>query len=322
MLRQPPLTPLIHSEKLGVHWGLDNLWFKNETTGLSGSFKDRGAVVAVREAFQQGYTTIVTASSGNAGAAIAAHAARAGLNAIILVDPTVASGKLRQIHAYGAEVRMIEGLFDQPSEQFIVLLKQIAKTEQAYLAFFWEPVNPVILEGFELIAEEIVQQLGQSPDVVLIPTGGGDHLVAQGRAYLLLWRHGWTHHVPQLVAVQPENACPLVDAVAHHLNDVPFRPNPQTIASGLRVAFSGRHALELIQQSEGTTPHYHMAVTASEDAIAETTKRLAETEGLWIEPSGVAALAAIPDLLSQQLIDPKACIVAPLTGAGWKDAPP
>lgn len=316
---QRSLTPLIHSKNLGSKWGLDHLWFKNETTGLSGSFKDRGALVAIRDAQRQGYQTIVTASSGNAGAAIAAHAAQAALHAVILVDPQVPSGKLRQIHAYGAEVRVIEGLFDQPSEQFIQMLKTLADSERAYLAFFWDPVNPVILQGFEVIAEEIVHQLGRVPDVVLFPTGGGDHLVAQGRAYLRLWHHGHIPHVPQLIAVQPEGSCPLVDAVAQELNFVPYRPNPRTAASGLRVAFSGDHALAMIQQSEGTEHHRHVAITVSEQAIAETQDVLARKEGLWIEASGVAALAAIPTLLHNGLLDPHACIVTPLTGAGWKD---
>lgn len=313
------MTPLVHSKRLGSQWGLDNLWLKNETASLSGSFKDRGALVAIRDAQHQGYKTIVTASSGNAGAAIAAHAARAGLHAVILVDPQVPLGKLRQIQAYGAEVRVIEGLFDQPSERFIQRLRALAKSERAYLAFFWEPVNPTILHGFELIAEEIVHQLGRAPDVVLIPTGGGDHLVAQGRAYLRLWHQGRISHVPQLIAVQPANSCPLVDAVVQGLNFVPYRANPQTMASGLRVAFSGDHALAMIQRSEGTKHRRHMAVTVSEKAIAEARDLLARQEGLWIEASGVAALAAIPDLLSGHLLDAHACIVSPLTGAGWKD---
>lgn len=314
-------TPLIRAHRLADWWGLESLWLKNESLGLSGSFKDRGAVVAVREAISKGYKKILTASSGNAGAATAARAAMYGVHAIVLVDPQAPTEKLRQIKAYGAEIKMIEGLFNQPSEQFVRTLKSIAVEEDAYLAFYWEPVNSAIIQGFEVIAEEIVCQLRIAPEVVLIPTGGGDHFVAQGRAYLRLWRQGVIDHVPQLIAVQPEGACPLVDAVKAGLHYIPYRANPTSIASGLRVAFSGQHALSLIKDSEGTGMHKHMAVTVTEDQIRETLRLLATLEGLWIEPSGVAALAAIPDLLEMGAFGPDALIVAPLTGAGWKDHP-
>lgn len=316
-----PLTPLVRAERLAEHWGLTQLWFKNETTGLSGSFKDRGAVVAIREAKHQGFRTIITASSGNAGAATAAHAARAGIRAIVLVDPDAPQGKLQQIQAYGAEIRRIPELFNQPSERFIQWLKEAAAQEEAYLAFYWEPVNPAIMQGFEVIAEEIVHQLGKAPDVVLIPTGGGDHLVAQGRAYLRLWRQGRIDHVPQLIAVQPEGACPLAEAVRAGLDYVPYRAGPVTMASGLKVAFSGQHALELIQKSEAVQGQKHLAMTASEEEIRAGVALLASMEGLWIEPSGVAALSVVPHLLQEGVIHPETLVVAPLTGAGWKDSP-
>ena len=275
--------------------------------------------MAIRQALQQGYRTIITASSGNAGAATAAHASRVGIRAIILVDPDVPEGKLRQIQTYGAEVRMIDGLFNQPSESFIRTIQDIASQEHAYLAFYWEPVNQGIMQGFEVIAEEIVTQLRGAPDVVLIPTGGGDHIVAQGRAYLRLWRQGRITHVPQLIAVQPEGARLLVDAVNAGLDYVPYRPNPQTIASGLRVAFSGQHALELIQHSDHLGYSKNQAISVTEDEIREGVALLAQLEGLWIEPSGAAAVSAIPKLLRSGLLNPNAVIVAPLTGAGWKD---
>lgn len=279
------MTPLERVPQLAQEWGLENLWVKNETLNLSGSFKDRGAIVAVREARHAGFKAIVTASSGNAGAAVAAHAARAGLQCTVVVGPHAPLQKLRQIRSYGAEIRTVEGLFDQPADSFIDQLWHIAKELDAYLAFFWEPVNPAIIQGFEVIAEEIVRQLGRAPDVVLIPTGGGDHLVAHARAYLRLWRTGVIDFVPQLIAVQPEGACPLIDALHHDWPEVRYRPNPETIASGLRVAFSGDHALHLMRHPEGTR-RPHVALTVSDDDIRRTQSLLGSREGLWIEPSG------------------------------------
>ena len=263
------MTPLEHVERLGKRVGVDNLWVKNETVNLSGSFKDRGAAVAIREALSGGFKRVVTASSGNAGASIAAHAARAGLAATVLVDPAAPPAKLRQIRAYGADVMMVDGLFNQPSDIFIDQISRIARDMDAYLAFFWEPVNQGIIQGFEVIAEEIISQLGQAPDVVVIPTGGGDHLVAHARAYTRLWRRGVTALVPQLVAVQPEGASPLVDAFRNHSPNVGFRPNPTTVASGLRVAFSGDHALRVLRDTTGTRAK-HLAATVSDEDIKST----------------------------------------------------
>lgn len=312
------MTPLERVPRLGDEWGLKNLWVKNETLNLSGSFKDRGAIVAVREAIHAGFKGIMTASSGNAGAAVAAHAARAGLHCTVVADPKAPPEKIRQIRSYGAEIRMVPNLFDQPADAFVEQLQRIAQELDAYLAFFWEPVNPAIIQGFEVIAEEIVDQLGRAPDVVLIPTGGGDHLVAHARAYLRMWRVGQIDYVPQLVAVQPEEACPLVDALQNEWPEVRYRPEPRTIASGLRVAFTGAHALHLMRHPEGTrTPHF--ARTVSDTEIRTAQALLATREGLWIEPSGAAGIAALPGLVASGDVDAAQVVVAVLTGAGWKD---
>ncbi len=313
------MTPLIQSHRLADAWGLRSLWLKNETVGISGSFKDRGAIVAVRETLLLGYHKIMTASSGNAGAAIAAHAARCGLDAIVVVDSNAPPHKVQQIQVYGADVRVIPGLFNQPTTSFVQTLQELAQREEAYLAFFWEPVNSAIIQGFEVIAEEIVGQLKRAPDVVIIPTGGGDHLVAHGRAYLRLWRQHRISQVPQLIAVQPEGACPLVDAINKGDYYLQYRPNPRTIASGLRVAFSGQHALELIRTSYATSHRKHTAIAVSDRDLSDAQQLLARYEGLWVEPSGVAGLAAIPQLLDRGTILPTDVIVVPLTGAGWKD---
>ncbi|NMP24981.1 pyridoxal-phosphate dependent enzyme [Sulfobacillus harzensis] len=312
------MTPLQHAERLRIHFGLTHLWVKNETVSLSGSFKDRGAVVAIREALSGGFRRVVTASSGNAGAAIAAHAARAGLGATVLVDPAAPPAKLRQIRAYGADIMVVDGLFNQPSDTFIEQISRIARDMDAYLAFFWEPVNQAIIQGFEVIAEEIVSQLGQAPDVVIIPTGGGDHLVAHARAYIRLWRRGVTAFVPQLVAVQPEGASPLVDAVRNDSPKVEYRPNPTTVASGLRVAFSGNHALQVLRDATGTRAK-HLATTVSDADIQMAQTLLGTFEGLWMEPSGAAGVGALPSLVAGGEIATDATIVAVLTGAGWKD---
>lgn len=286
------MTPLIKAERLGRRLGLSQLYLKNETVGATGSFKDRGAPVAMRLARAGGYARVMTASSGNAGAAVAAHALTAGLEAIVLVDPHVPESKLAQIRAYGATVRFEAGLYDQPREQFITHLRAIAEQNDAYLAFFWEPVNADILEGMEVIAEEIIAQLGKAPDAVFIPTGGGDHLVAQARLYRRMWRQGRIGHVPQLVAVQPEGAMPLVEAFEQGWESVPYRGNPRTMASGLRVAFSGDHALKSLREGEGTVEgHPHKAIAVSERALADAVGQLLRDESLWIEPSGSAGLA-------------------------------
>lgn len=242
-----------------------------------------------------------------------------GLKAVVLVDPEAPSGKLRQIRAYGAEIEFVTGLFDQPTESFIRLLHERAVQQEAYLAFFWEPVNPAIIQGFEVIAEEMVAQLGRAPEVVVVPTGGGDHLVGQARAFLRMWRQGKTKRVPRMVAVQAMGACPLVEALEGGMSAVPFHPSPATVASGLRVAFSGNHALEVIRQSEGCRES-HRAIAVSDEEIRQAQARLGTAEGLWIEPSGAAGVAALPRLMADGLIQPDSTVVVALTGGGWKEA--
>lgn len=313
-------TPLVHARRLGQRLGVSQLYLKNETVGVSGSFKDRGAVVAVRIAQAHGYRRLVTASSGNAGAAVAAHAAMAGLEAVVLVDPKVPETKLWQIRAFGATVQFHEGLYDKPREQFIAEIRRVAAKLDAYLAFFWEPVNPDILEGLEVIAEEILEQLGRAPDWVVIPTAGGDHLVAHARVYQRFWRQGRIAFVPRLVAVQPEGARPLVEAFREQMEQVPFRPHPVTMASGLRVAFSGDHALCTLKDGTGIRPgQTHRAETVSEAELEQAVSWLLHDEGLWIEPSGAAGMAVIPRGLDEGWMHQDDTVVVPLTGAGWKD---
>jgi threonine synthase len=313
-------TPLIRAARLAADWGIHRLYLKNEAVNPTGSFKDRGAAVAVQHALAGGYRRVLTASSGNAGAALAAAAARAGLDCIIVADPGTAPTKLYQAKRYGATVRLEAGVFDQPPEPFIGHLRALSVAADAYLAFFWEPVNPVILKAFSAIADECIDALGQAPDAVLVPTGGGDLLVGQGRGYQAAWRAGRIPHVPMMVAVQPERAAPLVEAWERKLPTVPFRPHPQTIASGLRVAFSGNHALAWLQDVSGLRDGVrHHAVRVTDEQIRETVSLLATREGLWIEPSGAAGLAALPILLEQHIIRDGWTVVAILTGAGWKE---
>jgi threonine synthase len=307
-------TPLVRSRRLGSSFGLENLFFKNEGRNPSGAFKDRGGATAAALARDAGARGMVTASSGNAAAAIATYAAAAGLRCLILLEPGNPTGKLRQVLAVGAQVLPVQDLFAHGPQSLTKLLTEVATRLDYYLTFIWAPVNPYILEGMKTISYEIAARLPDAPDVVVCPVGGGDMFTGQWRGYLELKRAGLISKLPRMIAVQSESAPPLLQAFRNKADRVTPLPYASSRLSGLNVPFTGDHALGVIRESGGT------AAGVTDDEAFAMQARLGREEGVWIEPTSATPLAALPGLLALGELHADERIVCLLSGAGFKDA--
>ncbi|MBW1996660.1 MAG: pyridoxal-phosphate dependent enzyme [Deltaproteobacteria bacterium] len=315
---QPPSlgegdTPLIPSRRTGQAMGLTRLYFKVEGCNPSGSFKDRVGVIAAGLALERGLKGIVTASSGNAAAAISAYSAAAGLKCLILIEPGSPASKIRQTIATGARVIPVEGVFDHGPEAISTMILQLAETLDYYPAFVWAPVNPYLLEGVKTMSYEIVARLGKAPDMVISPVGGGDMLAGEWRGYLELSRAGLTEGLPRMVGVQSSAAPPLVKAFRSASRRVKPLPCAGSRISGINVPFTGEHALEAVRESGG------IVIDVDDEEAFALQQRVAMDEGLWIEPVSAVPLAALKNLLDQGLVEKDDLIVCVMSGAGFKD---
>lgn len=306
-------TPLIPSRRIGQGMGLKNLFFKHEGCNPSGAFKDRAGALAAALAQEAGAKGVVTASSGNAAAALAAYAAAAGLGCLILLEPEAPPAKLRQIVLTGAKVLSVDNLFSRGPDAAADLILRVAEKLGYYPAFAWAPVNPYLVEAMKTISYEVTARLSEAPDAVVCPAGGGDLVTGQWRGYLELRRAGVITKLPRMIPVQSLSAPPLVEAFHKGLPRVMTLPYANSKISGINVAFSGEHALAAARESGG-------AVVGVEDDDVFATQRLMGTEeGLWVEPVSAAPVAALRNLVKQRLIDRNEKIVCILSGAGFKD---
>ncbi len=293
-------TPLIYCDTISEMLGVE-LYVKYEGANPTGSFKDRGMVMAVTKAKEQGRKIVICASTGNTSASAAAYAARAGLKAIVVIpEGKIALGKLSQAVMYGAEIVSIEGNFDEALE----IVKEVAQDGEIELV---NSVNPYRIEGQKTGAFEIVDQLeGQAPDVLAIPVGNAGNITAY-------WKGFKTYHdanqsgLPQMFGFQAEGASPIVQ------NKVV--KNPETVATAIRIGnpASWDKAVQAIDESHGLID----AVTDEE--ILEAYQLMTSKEGIFSEPASNASIAGLIKLHRQGRLKQGQRVVAVLTGNGLKD---
>ena len=303
----------LRARRLGAPLGLRNLFFKHEGVNPTGAFKDRLAALSVALAQEAGSRGLLSASSGNLGAALAAYCAAAALPCAILLEAGAPATKIRQMAATGARVLPIADLFAHDPETIAALMRDVARALDYYLAYAWAPVNPYILEASKTIAYEVVAQLDGPPDVVIVPAGGGDTLAAQWRGYRELQAAAVIERLPRLIAVQAIGAAPLLEAFKSGAEQVPILSQAASSISGINVPFSGDHALAAVRASGGRV------VAVADEEIREMQTRLARREGIWVEPVGSAPVAALSVLVREGAIRPDERVVCLLTGAGFKD---
>jgi threonine synthase len=286
-----------------------NLLLKDETRNPSGSFKDRLVAGAMSRAMSLGVAGIVSASSGNAGAAAACYAANAGLPAIIVCPEATPEGKLAQILAYGAELVRVPGHYGNSFQHAATLC---AETGYANLTTTY--LNPYGVDALRLIGQELYQQTGENrPDWIAIPTSSGPLVKGVFQGFM-----DCSGQVPRLIAAQSEGCAPIARAFDAGETDVHGWENPQTIASGISdplLAYpdEGSFTLSLVRKTNG------IARAVSDLSIKQAMVDLARQAGLFCEPTGAASLAAVRSLFLDGRIEASDTVVCIVTGHGFKD---
>lgn len=293
-------TPLIPGiwDGLTVHWKLEYL---NPT----GSFKDRGTALVMNDLIARGVSQVVEDSSGNAGASLAAYAARAGIRARVFVPAHASAAKRAQIAVYGAEVIPIPG----PRSEASRAAEAAAANGATYASHVWHPLT---LIGMATIAWEIWEQLGgRGPDWLIAPVGQGTLLLGAWRGFQALAEAGLIERPPRLVAAQAERCAPLALAWTAGYEEAAAVPPQPTIAEGVAIVrpIRSRALLQALRESRG------LVFTATEDEIVQAQTRLAHA-GLYVEPTSAVAVATLPQ--AQPYIAPGEVTVVVLTGSGLK----
>src|SRR2546428_1892323 len=268
-------TPLVHSRRLHERVGCRELYFKLELCNPTGSFKDRGMVVAVAKALESGSNTVLCASTGNTSASAAAYAAHCGLDAYVLVPHgNIAQGKLAQAVAHGACVLAVRGNFDEA----LRIARLISERHPVALV---NSVNPHRLEGQKTSAFEIVDALGDAPDLLFIPVGNAGNITAYWRGFVEYYQAECCSKKPRMMGWQAEGAAPIVrgEPVAE----------PRTVASAIRIGnpASWRFAEAARDESGGAIE------TVSDEEILEAYRLLAQEEGIFAEPASAAGGAGL-----------------------------
>jgi threonine synthase len=292
-------TPLVKLERLSEEWGVE-IYVKMEGTNPTGSFKDRGMVMAVAKAVEEGSKTIICASTGNTSAAAAAYAARAGLRSIIVIpEGKIALGKLAQALMYGAEIISIQGNFDQA----LKMVRNVSETEPITLV---NSVNPYRLEGQKTAAFEVCDQLGSAPDVLAIPVGNAGNISAYWKGFKEYDSKKGTG-LPRMLGFEAAGAAALVHNRVFE--------NPETIATAIRIGnpASWELAVNAVNESNGAFDE------VSDEEILAAYKKLASTEGIFAEPASCASIAGIYKSIKNGRIAKGTKIAAVLTGNGLKD---
>jgi threonine synthase len=303
-------TPLLETSRLGRRLGAKHLYVKDESLNPTGSFKARGLCLAVSMANELGVQELAIPSAGNAGGALAAYAARAGLPCHVVMPRDVPRANVAECEAYGADTRFVDGVITDAGRV----------VEELSAQFGWFDVStlkePYRIEGKKTMGYEIFEQLsGRLPDVIFYPTGGGTGMVGMWKAFEEMEALGWLDsRRPRMVSVQSTGCAPIVRAFESGAESAETWEDPRTIASGLRVprAIGDFLILRAIRESHGT------AVAVTDEAIEEAVATLAATEGIFAAPEGAACLVALELLLERGWIGKEETIVLFNTGSGLK----
>ena len=303
-------TPLIPSRNIGRALGLEHLYFKYEGLNPTGSFKDRGMVVAVAKALEAGSRVFMCASTGNTSASMAAYAARTGARAIVVVPsgagraqgapPDIALNKLSQALMYGAKVVALKGNFD-------FALETVRDLTSHYPVALMNSVNPHRIAGQKTAAFEIVDELGDAPDYLVLPVGNAGNITAYWQGFREYHAAGKATRLPRMVGAQAEGAAPIVTGTPV--------ADPKTVASAIRIGnpASWEGATSARDESGGLIA----AVTDRE--ILTTYRLLARSVGVFVELASAASVAGLLQSAAAGLVPRGSTVVCTVTGHGLKD---
>ena len=303
-------TPLLRAARFGDRLGVSSLLVKDEAQNPTQSFKARGMAVAVSMAKHLGATKLAVPTAGNAGGALAAYAARAGLEAHIFMPRDTPRANIIECRELGAQVVLIDGLITDCGAE-------IARRKGAEGWFEMSTLKePYRVEGKKTLGYELAEQLGWVlPDVILYPTGGGTGLIGMWKAFDEMEVLGWIGSArPRMFSVQASGCAPIVRAFEAGEKTAAEFPNAHTCASGLRVpkAVGDFLMLDILRASKGG------AVTVDDEEMIRITREVGSTEGLFVAPEGAACFAALKSLLSTGQIAREESVVIFNTGSGIK----
>lgn len=303
-------TPLLPVPFLGRDGSRVVGFVKNEGQNPTGSFKDRGMTVGVTRAVALRRTRVICASTGNTAASLAAYAARAGLEAVVLVPAGgVAQGKLAQAFFEGARIVGLRGTFDDAMAVVVDAAEQLD-------AYVLNSINPYRIEGQKTAAFEVFEQLGKRvPDWLVCPVGNGGNLAAYWKGFRELHALGATDRLPRLVGVQAEGAAPITDTVLEGRSELLPVPKPETVASAIRIGnpANWRKTVRAIRESRG------LALKLPDATILDAQKRLAREAGIFVEPASAASMAGALLLAKEGTFGSGDIVVCVATGHGLKD---
>lgn len=294
-------TPLIKAEKIGKELGGIELYFKYDGLNPTGSFKDRGMVMAVAKALEEGSKAIMCASTGNTSASAAAYAARSGIQCIVVIpDGNIALGKLAQALMYGAKVIAIKGNFDEA-------LKAVVDITNKYPITLVNSINPFRLQGQKTSAFEICDTLGKAPDYLAIPVGNAGNISAYWMGFKEYKENGKVSNSPKMIGFEAEGSAAIVQ------NRV--IENPQTLATAIKIGnpASWKLAVNAANESNGFID------SVTDDEILEAYKMLTREEGIFAEPASAASLAGVIKTYKAGKLKKGDVVVSVLTGNGLKD---
>ena len=316
-LRAVGWTPLLKAERLGTELGLGQLWLKDDGRNPTASFKDRASAVVVARAREIGAETVVTASTGNAGAALAGMAAAAGLPAVILAPRTAPKAKVAQLLIFGARVLLIEGSYDEAFDL----------TLEAAEEFGWycrnTGYNPFTAEGKKTAAFEICEQLTlagskstwTAPDALFVSVGDGNILSGLHKGFKDLLELGWIERLPRLYGVQSSGSAAVANAFRAGSSTIePVVANTLADSIAVDLPRDGIRALRAARETGG-------AVFTVEDAAILSAIQALGREAVFAEPAAAASYAGVVKAVADGLVGPEDQIVAVITGSGLKDVP-
>ena len=295
-------TPLVRAPHLEDLLGCRELYLKLEGCNPTGSFKDRGMVMAIAKALESGSRAVICASTGNTSASAAAYAARADLEAIVLVpEHYVALGKLAQAIIYGARVVMVDGNFDDA-------LRLVRELSQRHPVTLVNSVNPYRLQGQKTAAFELCDSLGDAPDILAIPVGNAGNISAYWMGFKEYYQMGKISRLPRMVGFEAEGAAPIVRGQVVE--------KPETVATAIRIGNPASWKLAEAARDESGG----LIDCVSDQEILEAYRLLSSKEGVFVELASATPVAGLGKLVSQGRLNLKdSRVVCVLTGNGLKD---
>jgi threonine synthase len=296
-------TPLVEARRLGARIGIPRLHLKLEGLNPTGSFKDRGMVVAVSKALETGSGSIICASTGNTSASAAAYGAAAGIEVVVVLPKgAIAAGKLLQALVAGARVVAIDGNFD---DAFRVVRELAA--DAAHPVTLVNSINPDRIAGQKTAAFEVCDDLGRAPDVLAIPVGNAGNITAYWAGFREYEAAGLASGRPRMLGFQAAGAAPIVTGAVVE--------KPETVATAIRIGNPASWASAVAARDESGG----RIESVTDDEILGAYRDLASTEGVFCEPSSAASVAGITKLAHAGELDPEQLVVCVLTGNGLKD---